>query len=102
MEVGNDVWIGMNVMIKGGVKISDGAIIGAGSIVTKDVPPFAIVVGSPAKILKYRFEADVIDKILSSKWWNLEDDVLQDKIDLFKNEEFFKSNDFIKLFSLEK
>ena len=95
--IGNDVWIGMNVMIKGGVKISDGAVIGAGSIVTKDVPPFAIVVGCPAKILKYRFSSDIIEKIMYHKWWNLNDKLLMKNIDLFRNEDFFQSYDFDKL-----
>jgi len=97
VEIGNDVWIGMNVMIKGGVKISDGAVIGAGSIVTKDVPPFAIVVGSPAKVIKYRFSEDIIGMILSLKWWNMSDKSLLKNIDLFRNEDFYKSKGFENL-----
>ena len=71
-EIGNDVWIGVDSIIKRGVKIGNGAIIGANSVVTKDVPPFAIVVGSPAKILKFRFDQDKIDKLTASNWWNLD------------------------------
>lgn len=67
--VGNDVWIGENVLIKSGVKIGNGAVIGMGSVVTKDVPDYAIVAGNPARIIKYRFEKDLIDKLLSSEWW---------------------------------
>lgn len=69
-EIGNDVWIGNNVLIKGGVSIGDGAIIGMGAVVTKNVPPYAIVVGVPAKIIKYRFDKNTIEKLLEIKWWD--------------------------------
>lgn len=62
--VGDDVWIGQNAIILSGVKIGQGAIVAAGSVVTKDVPPYAIVGGSPAKIIKYRFDADMIDRLV--------------------------------------
>lgn len=69
--IGNDVWIGMNVIILPSVStVGDGAVIGAGSIVTKDVPPYAIVAGNPAKIIKYRFEQDKIQQLIDSKWWD--------------------------------
>lgn len=68
--IGNDVWIGAGVFIKGGIKIGDGAVIAAHAVVTKDVPPYAIVGGVPAKILKYRFTDDVIRKLLDLKWWD--------------------------------
>lgn len=67
--IGNDVWIGNNVCIMEGIVINDGAIIGAGAVVTKDVPPYAIVTGIPAQILKYRFCNDDIDYLLALKWW---------------------------------
>ena len=73
VTIGNDVWIGDNVLIKNGINIGDGAVIGMGAVVTHDVPPYAIVAGVPAKIIKYRFSQDVIDKLLKSKWWNLDD-----------------------------
>lgn len=66
----NDVWIGASVCIMKGVRVGNGAIVGSGSIVTKDVPPYAIVVGSPAKIIKYRFDDETITKLLKSEWWN--------------------------------
>lgn len=69
--IGNDVWIGMNVMIKDGVRIGDGAVIGMGSVVTKDVPPYAVVAGNPARVIKMRFSDDIIEKLLLSKWWSL-------------------------------
>lgn len=71
--IGNDVWIGTRVIIMDGLKIGNGAIIAAGSVVTKDVPDFAIVGGVPAKILKYRFAPDVIVKVSKSEWWNWDD-----------------------------
>ena len=70
--IGNDVWCEHNVTILQGVTIGDGAIIGTGSIVTKNIPPYAIVVGIPAQIIKYRFSSEVISELLQLKWWNLE------------------------------
>jgi acetyltransferase-like isoleucine patch superfamily enzyme len=74
--IGNDVWIGTHSVILKGVQIGDGAIISAGSIVTKNVPPFAIVGGVPAKIIKYRFENMVINKLLTIKWWDKNEEEL--------------------------
>jgi acetyltransferase-like isoleucine patch superfamily enzyme len=76
INIGNDVWIGMNVTIMDKTTIGDGAVVGAGSVVSGVVPPYAIVVGNPAKILKYRFPPDEISKLLSSKWWELDKEVL--------------------------
>ena len=69
--IGNDVWIGTKVIIMGGVRIGDGAIIGAGSIVTKDIPDYAIAVGAPAKVIKYRFDRPIIEKLIEMEWWNM-------------------------------
>ncbi len=88
VSVGNDVWIGTKVIIMGGVKIGDGAIIGAGSIVTKNIPDYAIAVGIPAKVIKYRFEETIINKLLELKWWNLSENKLKDYIELFQIENF--------------
>lgn len=68
--IGNDVWIGANALIKGGLTIGDGAIIGAGAVVTRDVPPYAIVGGIPASLLRYRFTPDVIAFMLTFRWWD--------------------------------
>lgn len=76
--IGNDVWIGRNAIILQSCKhIGDGAIIAAGAIVTKDVPPYAIVGGVPAKIIKYRFSPTIIRKLLSIQWWNFSDNELE-------------------------
>ncbi|XXQ68060.1 CatB-related O-acetyltransferase [Neisseriaceae bacterium B1] len=70
--IGNDVWIGAKVCIVSGVKIGDGAVIAAGSVVTKDVPPYSIVGGVPAKVIRYRFAEQQIEQLLKLKWWDLE------------------------------
>lgn len=84
--IGNDVWIGCHSIIKPNVHIGDGAIIGANSVVTKDVPPYAIVAGVPAKIIKYRFDAETIKKLLDLKWWNFPYQILKENIELFQKE----------------
>ena len=84
INIGNDVWIGQRVMVMGGVTIGNGVVVGAGAVVTKDVPPYAVVGGVPAKILKYRFPDEIIHKLEMSKWWCLPDDVLKQNIDLFQ------------------
>ena len=75
--IGNDVWIGNNVLIKDGITIGDGAIIGMGSVVTKDVEPYSIVGGTPAKIIRYRFEEQDIKELQKLKWWDLKDDEIR-------------------------
>ena len=79
--IGNDVWIGQGVTIikKHGIKIGNGAVIGAGSLVTKDVPDYAIVVGTPARIMKYRFEPGIIEELQKIEWWDFPLDVIKDK-----------------------
>lgn len=68
--LGNDVWIGANVTLSPKVTIGTGAMIATGSVVTRDVPPYAIVGGNPAKVIKYRFEPEIIERLLASEWWN--------------------------------
>lgn len=69
VQVGNDVWIGTNAIVMLGVTVGDGAVIGAGAIVTHDVPPFAVAAGVPARVLRYRFDPATIDRIRQSAWW---------------------------------
>ena len=72
-KIGHDVWIGTNAIIKAGVNVGTGSVIASGAIVTKDVPPYAIVGGCPAKIIRFRFDGDRIKELLQSKWWKLSD-----------------------------
>lgn len=72
VTIGNDVWIGEKVFIKAGITIGHGAVIGAHSVVTCDVNPYAIVAGVPAKLLRYRFAEDIIQSMISSNWWNVD------------------------------
>lgn len=85
LVIGHDVWIGEDAIILPNVnKIGNGAVIGAGSIVTKDVEPYSVVVGNPAKKIKTRFSDDIVRKLEDSQWWNLELKVLVTKIDELK------------------
>ena len=68
--IGNDVWIGFEAVILAGVKIEDGAIIGTRAVVTKDVPPYSIVGGIPAKVIRKRYSPDIIEQLLSLRWWD--------------------------------
>ena len=76
--IGNDVWLGTRAIIKKGVKIGNGAVVASGAVVTKDVPPYAIVAGVPTKIIKYRFDEDTIKALLETEWWNFPLEKLQD------------------------
>lgn len=100
VHIGNDVWIGTRVLIMGGVSIGNGAVVAAGAVVTKDVPPYAIVGGVPAKVIKYRFPEDVRAKLEASKWWTLDDEMLKSNINLFQ--EPLEGNNLEKLVELCK
>lgn len=76
ISIGNDVWICRNVHILSGVNIGDGAIIGANTLVSKDVPPYAVVVGNPQRVVKYRYDEDTIKRLLRLKWWDQSPEVL--------------------------
>lgn len=85
VKVGNDVWIGTDAKIMGGVSIGNGAVVGAGAIVTKDVPAYAIVAGVPARVIRFRFSSDLIEKLESLKWWDFPDCILRENITLFQS-----------------
>ena len=78
--IGNDVWIGYEAIVMQGVTIGDGAIIGARAVVTKDVPPYTIVGGVPAKPIRKRFSDDIIARLLEIKWWDWSDDKIKENI----------------------
>jgi acetyltransferase-like isoleucine patch superfamily enzyme len=84
--VGNDVWIGTNVIILSGVTIGDGAIIGAGAVVTKDIPPYAIALGVPAKVKKKRFSDDEITLLLEARWWDWKFEKIKGVMPMFYDE----------------
>lgn len=86
VEIGNDVWVGYGAMILNNIRVGDGAIIAAGAVVTKDVPPYAIVGGVPARIIKYRFSPDVIARLIELSFWNKSDEEIKKNLDLFKKE----------------
>lgn len=83
--IGSDVWIGTDVTILSGINIEHGAIISAGSIVTRSVPPYAIIGGSPAKIIKYRYPADVVEKMLAIAWLDWEDSKIREAVPLLSS-----------------
>jgi len=93
VEIGSDVWIGFGVTIISGVKIGHGAVLAAGSVVTKDVEPYAVVGGNPAKTIKNRFDVDVIAQLLDSKWWDKDIETIKKFIPLLQSEEI---NVFLK------
>lgn len=95
--IGNDVWIGRNAVILPGVKIGDGAIIGAYSVVAKNVPPYAIFVGNPARFVKYRFEdQELIDLLLQYQWWNLEEEEITKILPILTNKNLDEVKKFLK------
>lgn len=83
VRIGNDVWIGANATILSGVTIGDGAVVAAGSVVTEPVPPFAIVGGVPAVVIKYRFPAETIERLLRVGWWDWNPEQIKRNMDLF-------------------
>lgn len=89
--IGNDVYIGHGVAIMPGITIGDGVVIGANSVVTKDIEPYAIVGGSPAKLIRYRFNEKQIEQLLKLKWWNQDEDWIAEHADLFNDVNIFLS-----------
>jgi len=95
VEIGNDVWIGCNVTILDGLKVGDGAVIGSNSLVTKNVAPYAIVAGIPAKNIKFRFTKSQIKRLIKLKWWNKTKKWISLRVKMFEN-----VNDFFKKYNL--
>lgn len=96
--IGNDVLIMYNALVLSGVKIGDGAIVGAGAVVTKDVPPYAIVAGNPARIIKYRFSEEQIKALLRIRWWDWSDEEIKEFKEYFSGDvETFISKAFEKM-----
>ena len=98
--IGNDVWIGMNTCILSGVRVGNGVVIGSGSVVTKDVPDYAIVAGNPARVLKYRFDDETIRCLKDVKWWDFPKNIIKENLALFKKK--LGKEDCIKLINIAK
>jgi acetyltransferase-like isoleucine patch superfamily enzyme len=96
IKIGSDVWIGMEAMVLDGVTIGHGAVVGARAVVTKNIPPYAVAVGMPAKIIKYRFPPKIIERLLEVAWWDLPETEIDKKIAFFRREnidlEFINEN----------
>jgi acetyltransferase-like isoleucine patch superfamily enzyme len=87
IRIGNDVWIATEAIVMSGVTIGDGAVIGARTVITKDVPPYSIVVGNPGSVVKKRFDDSTIQKLLDIEWWNWNDSKIKKALPLLLNNE---------------
>jgi len=96
VEIGNDVWLGHGVIVMPGIKIGTGAVVGSGAVVTKDIPPYAVSVGVPAKVVKKRFADDIIEKIIATKWWDWDRKTLEDRF-----RDFLEINIFLEKYAEE-
>ncbi|MDX1809671.1 MAG: DapH/DapD/GlmU-related protein [Sulfurospirillaceae bacterium] len=91
VKIGHDVWIGHNVTVMGGVSIENGAVIGSGAIVTRDIPAYAIAVGNPARVIKYRFDPYIVEELEKIKWWHWDHDKIAQSLKDFDDiDEFIK------------
>jgi phosphonate metabolism protein (transferase hexapeptide repeat family) len=89
VKVGHDVWIGHGAVVLPGVSVGNGAVIGTGAVVTKDVAPYTIVVGTPAKMIRQRFSDDIIERLERIQWWNWSREVLEARFEDFRNMDMF-------------
>lgn len=87
--IGNDVWIATNAMIKAGVTIADGAVVGMGAVVTKDIGPYEVWAGNPARLIKKRFNDETIDALMKTHWWNMDDNDIEHYAQYFNKPEEF-------------
>lgn len=92
VSIGNDVWIGSHVRILQGVTIGDGAVIACGAVVTKDIPPYCVVGGVPAKLIRRRFDEHTIEKLLKIRWWDWDEARIKENAHLFMNPDAFIQN----------
>lgn len=83
VDIGSDVWLGLDTVILAGCRIGHGACVGTRSLVTGDIPPYAIVGGTPAKLIRYRFDADTVAKLLQIRWWDWPDEMIRKNLGLF-------------------
>lgn len=83
--IGNDVWIGSGAIVLSGVKVGDGAVIGARAVVSRDVPPYAIAAGNPARVIRYRFSCEIISRLLAIRWWDFPIEVISMLIPLLQS-----------------
>ena len=88
--IGNDVWICASAIIMSGLTIGDGAVLAAGAVVTKDVPPYAIVAGNPARIIRYRFEPEIIERLLRLRWWDWPDEKVTRYLSLMMSDDIVR------------
>lgn len=91
-SIGNDVWIGANVIILDGVSIGDGAIVGAGAVIAKDVPPYAVVVGVPGRVIRFRFSSQQIDGLIKMRWWDKDLPWIMNHADEYENIDVFSKH----------
>lgn len=89
--IDNDVWIAANVIVPGGIRIGTGAIVATGAVIVKDVPPYAVVGGNPAKIIRYRFSEEQIQVLLKSEWWNWPIEKIRQRVDDFSDVDKFQA-----------
>lgn len=97
ITIGNDVWIGTRATIMANVRIGHGAVVAAGAVVVKDVPPYAVVAGVPAKVVKMRFDPDQVERLLEIAWWDWPDERIRENIDLFYGD----PDEFIRKHSIQ-
>lgn len=96
ITIGNDVWIGQQTLVLSGTDIGHGAVIGAGSVVRGRIPPYAIAVGSPCRVVMYRFQPDVISSLLALRWWDWADDVVVQALPILLSDDIEGIMDFAR------